>query len=173
MEDTPRIMNMRPDPPDLRDRLYNPILRALEPEFDARPFDHPAWGARVKDQGQTSACTGFALAAMVESLAFKCWEGRQQQGEQPCAVSPFMLYYFARRYDELRGSDPEDGSTARGAMKSWHKHGVCRFDLWPEMDLPSLAPPMSAPTDERGAQAQTSPEENWVSEAFRNPLGAY
>jgi len=78
MANTPRILNMRPDPPDLRDRLYNPILRALEPEFNARPFDHPAWSARVKDQGKTSACTGFALAAMVESLAFKCWEGRHQ-----------------------------------------------------------------------------------------------
>ena len=83
MANTPRILNMRPDPPDLRDRLYNPILRALEPEFNARPFDHPAWSARVKDQGKTSACTGFALAAMVESLAFKCWEGANSRASSP------------------------------------------------------------------------------------------
>jgi hypothetical protein len=173
MTDTPRILNMRPDPPDLRDRLYNPILRALEPEFNARPFDHPAWSARVKDQGQTSACTGFALAAMVESLAFKCWEGRQQQGEQPCAVSPFMLYYFARRYDELRGSDPEDGSTARGAMKSWHKHGVCRLDLWPEMNMPLLTSAKRGPKLKRKVKTRTEPGENWVGDGFRTPLGAY
>jgi Papain family cysteine protease len=160
---------MRPDPPDMRDRLYNPILRALEPEFNARPFDHPAWLARVKDQGATSACTGFALAAMVESLTFKCWEARQRQGEQPGAVSPFMLYYFARRYDELCGSDPEDGSTARGAMKSWHKHGVCRLAFWDEMDLPLLAP--AKPKRKQKVKAKSG--ENWVSDAFRTPLGAY
>jgi hypothetical protein len=169
MADTPRILNMRPDPPDMRDRLYNPILRALEPEFNARPFDHPAWHARVKDQGATSACTGYALAAMVETLNFKCWEAHQRQGEQPGAVSPFMLYYFARRYDELRSSDPEDGSTARGAMKSWHKHGVCRLDLWPGMDLPLLAPARRA----LKWKQTTKPGENWVSDAFRTPLGAY
>jgi Papain family cysteine protease len=173
MTDTPRILNMRPDPPDLRDRLYNPTLRALEPEFNARPFDHPAWRGRVRDQGKTSACTGFALAAMVESLNFKCWEARQQQGEQPCSVSPFMLYYFARRYDELRGSDPEVGSTARGAMKSWHKHGVCRIDLWPKMDMPLLAPARRAPKRKRKVKAQTKSDENWVNDAFRTPLGAY
>jgi Papain family cysteine protease len=168
MADTPRILNMRPDPPDLRDRLYNPILRALEPEFNARPFDH---AARVKDQGETSACTGFALAAMVETLTFKCWEARQRQGEQPGSVSPFMLYHFARRYDELGSSDPEDGSTARGAMKAWHKHGVCRLDLWPGMDLPLLAPARRAL--KRKHRAVTKPGENWVSDAFRTPLGAY
>jgi glutathione S-transferase len=127
----------------------------------------------VKDQGQTSACTGFALAAMVESLAFKCWEGRQQQGEQPCAVSPFMLYYFARRYDELRGSDPDDGSTARGAMKSWHKHGVCQLNLWPKMDMPLLTSAKREPKRKRGVKTRTEPGENWVSDAFRTPLGAY
>ncbi len=173
MAEPSRILNMRPDPPDLRDRLYNPILRALEPEFNARPFDHPAWRARVKNQGQTSACTGFALAAMVESLTFKCWEARQQQGEQPAAVSPFMLYYFARRHDEFRGSDPEDGSTARGAMKSWYKHGVCRLDLWPEMDMPLLASARRAPKRKQGTKTRTKPDERWVSDAFRTPLGAY
>jgi len=73
----------------------------------------------------------------------------------------------------LRGSDPKDGSTARGAMKSWHKHGVCRFDLWPEMDLPSLAKAKSEPKLKRGVNTQTEPGENWVGDAFRTPLGAY
>ena len=173
MANKPRIMNMRPDPPDLRDRLYNPTLRALEPEFNARPFDHETWRNRVKNQGETSACTGFALAAMVEALASKSHEGRQQRGEQPIEVSPFMLYYFARRYDELRGSDPDGGSTARGAMKSWHKHGVCRLALWPEMDAPPLAPVKREPTRKQGGDAQPNPGENWVGDAFRMPLGAY
>jgi hypothetical protein len=157
MANKPRIMNMRPDPPDLRDRFYNPSLRALEPEFNARPFEQEAWRNRVKNQGETSACTGFALAAMVESLAFKGHESRQRQGEQPIAVSPFMLYYFARRYDELRGSDPDGGSTARGSMKSWHKHGVCRFDLWSEMDAPPLAPAKREPTRKQGGGGADKP----------------
>jgi papain like protease len=164
-----RIWNLRPDPPDLRDRLYNPILRVLEPEFNTRPYDDPRL---VKDQGTTPACTGFALAAMVESLTFKRWETHQrlqQVREQPVAVSPYMLYYFARRYDELRGSDPEDGSTARGAMKSWHKHGVCRLDLWPTIDLPRLAPLKA----KKKQKLNSNHRENWVSDAFRTPLGAY
>jgi len=176
MTNTSRILNMRPDPPDLRDRLYNPILRTLEPEFNARAFDHPAWRARVKNQGETSACTGFALAALVETLTFIFWEGRHQQDKQPGPVSPFMLYYFARRYDELRGSDPEGGSTARGAMKAWHKHGVCQLDLWPKrpkLDMPQLAPAKRAPKRKQKAEMQTEPGENWVSNAFRTPLGAY
>jgi Papain family cysteine protease len=171
MADKQRILNMRPDPPDLRDRFYNPILRSLEPEYNARPFDHPAWRDRVKDQGVTSACTGFALAAMVESLTFKRWDGCQRQGEQPGDVSPFMLYYFARRYDELRGSDEADGSTARGAMKSWNKHGVCRFELWPRMEMPLLAPAVKA--NGRKKSVLINSGENWVNDAFRTPLGAY
>ncbi|MBO0722113.1 MAG: C1 family peptidase, partial [Blastocatellia bacterium] len=159
---------MRPDPPDLRDRLYNPILRVLEPEFNVHPYDDPG---RVKDQGATSACTGFALAAMVEMLTFKRWEAHQQQGEHPTAVSPFMLYYFARRYDELRGSSPADGSTARNAMKAWHKHGVCSLDFWPAMDLPLLAPRLKR--KKKPNSDNTNHKENWISNAFRTPLGAY
>ena len=39
-------------------------------------------------------------------------------------VSPRMLYEMARRYDEWPGEE-YSGSSARGAMKGWHKHGVC------------------------------------------------
>ena len=37
-----------------------------------------------------------------------------------------MLYGMARRYDELRGEAPDGGSSLRGALKGWFKHGVCR-----------------------------------------------
>lgn len=40
-----------------------------------------------------------------------------------------MLYEMAKRYDEWSGED-YDGSSARGAMKGWHKHGVCSEELW-------------------------------------------
>lgn len=35
-----------------------------------------------------------------------------------------MLYELARRYDEWPGEGYE-GSSARGAMKGWVRHGVC------------------------------------------------
>ena len=36
---------------------------------------------------------------------------------------------MARRYDEWPGED-YTGSSARGAMKGWHKHGVCAEAEW-------------------------------------------
>jgi hypothetical protein len=64
-----------------------------------------------------------------------------------------MLYDLARRYDEWAGEDYE-GSTCRGAMKGWHKHGVCKLQTWPASG--------------RGALS-----EQQANEAGRRPLGAY
>ncbi len=151
-----KILNIRPDPPDFRDRIYNPILRPLESEINPRPFEDPAITARVRHQGKTSACTGFALAAMVEMLAHKRWQENKYQGEGPGEYSQFMLYYFARLYDEFGDDDEDAGSTARAAMKAWHKHGACKVDLWPSIEKkPSTA------------------DEPWVSDGFKTPLGAY
>jgi len=65
-----------------------------------------------------------------------------------------MLYEMARRYDEWPGERYE-GSSARGAMKGWHKHGVCSKAHWTNEDR--------------------QPERYRVRyvEAFRRPLGAY
>ena len=41
-----------------------------------------------------------------------------------------MLYHLARFYDEWPGED-YDGSSCRGALKAWNKHGVCSDALWP------------------------------------------
>jgi hypothetical protein len=42
-----------------------------------------------------------------------------------------MLYSMARRYDEFPGdADADTGSSLRGAMKGWYKHGVCSDRLW-------------------------------------------
>ena len=49
---------------------------------------------------------------------------------RPHGVSPRMLYEMARRYDEWPGEDYE-GSSARGAMIGWAKHGVCFDTEWP------------------------------------------
>ncbi|WP_228278013.1 hypothetical protein, partial [Acinetobacter nosocomialis] len=52
------------------------------------------------------------------------------RSKAPPLVSPRMFYELAKLYDEWPGQDYE-GSSCRGALKGWHKHGVCRWDLWP------------------------------------------
>jgi hypothetical protein len=57
-----RALNATPDVPDLRDRVYQPVLKDLKMHKDAPD------GLRVLDQGQEGACTGFALAAAINLL---------------------------------------------------------------------------------------------------------
>jgi len=73
-------------------------------------------------------------------------------------VSPFMLYSMARRYDEFRGAEADTGSSLRGALKGWHKHGACRERLWPDLKMPKVPP---------------DPRNDWWIDAVRRPLGAY
>ena len=81
------------------------------------------------DQGEDGACTGFGLAAVVNFLLFSQSVGADPAGPIE-SVSPAMLYRLARRYDEWPGEDYE-GSSCRGALKGWRRHGVCRAKLWP------------------------------------------
>ncbi len=151
-----RVYNVYPDIPDLRDRVYVPTLRALERAYNPRPFEDGASIERVRNQESTSACTGFALAGLVDSLAYRAWLDHRQQWPRLRPTSPFMLYYMARRYDEIPGDDVSVGSTARGAMKAWHKHGACGSTIWSSIDQDP---------------AQLDP--SWISDAFAAPLGAY
>ncbi len=109
----------------------------------------------VLNQGETNACTGFALASVIYHLHLKA-------GRKPseATVSPFMLYSMARRYDEFPGDpDRDTGSSLRGAIKGWYKHGACSAKLWPDGNV---APPSS-----------TDPRKDWWLDAVRRPLGAY
>ncbi len=74
-------------------------------------------------------------------------------GPDQSDISPYMLYDLARRYDEWSGEDYE-GSSCRGAMKGWHKHGVCELKLWPTSGDVALS-------------------ETRVNNAAARPLGAY
>jgi hypothetical protein len=140
-------MHTRPDPIDFRDRMYSPTLRPLRPSYNDTPWLQKS--IVVQNQDSTSACTGFALAAMIERLLKNAKRTNAQ-------VSPYMLYYFARKYDELSVDDVDGGSTARGAMKAWHKHGACHKALWPKSAI--VTPPK---------------DQKWSAEAFHRPLGAY
>lgn len=150
--------NIVPDQLDLRDRPYLPTLRE-PPAVEMAP----ALKLPVLDQGRTNACTGFALASVVNFLI------RRHRDPLAPEMSPFMLYSMARRYDEFPDPPsprieakvrPEEdiGSSLRGAMKGWYKHGVCRLDLWRG---PTMPPPAQKPADD------------WWLDAARRPLGAY
>lgn len=148
----------RPDRLDFRDLIYEPPLRSLPAEFPTAPHLSKAVPSYVKsnlvlDQGREGACTGFGLAAVVNYLLW-LRELEQTGQHKPVRVSPHMFYELARRYDEWDGEDYE-GSSCRGALKGFHKHGVCQEVYWPKSGA--------------GARAET----DWDVDALRRPLGVY
>lgn len=142
-----RTLDVRPDTLDFRDKMYQSTLlevpTAIELE-EYRKFKVP-----ILDQGTEGACTGYGLATVANYL-LRC--RKRFPDEQ--AVSAKMLYQLAKRYDEWRGEN-YSGSSARGAMKGWHKHGVCADESWP------------ATTRSKGLT------EKRIKDAILRPLGAY
>jgi hypothetical protein len=128
------------DAPDLRDRTYLPPPISLAAEFPASKeiaslLPKYSKAGLILNQGSEGACTGFGLACVVNHLRW------QQQGTPTMldSVSPRMLYTFARRYDEYAGEN-YDGSSCRGALKGWFKHGVCVEADWPYEGSNSVQP---------------------------------
>ena len=129
-------LDARPDRPDLRDRIYQPPLVSLPPQFPP-----PDWiktylpryskAGLILDQGEEGACTGFGLAAVINYLLFR--QSVHAKAAPSPTVSTRMIYHLARKYDEWPGED-YDGSSCRGAMKGWFHHGVCADALWPYRD---------------------------------------
>lgn len=151
------VLDAAPDRIDLRDLPYRAPLVPLPPQWPPPALIEqylPAYCAdgMVLDQGREGACTGYGLAACINYLYWTRWVAAgRPESQRPVRVSPKMLYELARRYDEWPGEDYE-GSSCRGAMKAWHKHGVCAEPLWPK--------------DGR-------PDPNWMIDAAERPLGAY
>lgn len=135
---------------DFRDVMFVPTLIEVP---TTRPLaDYKKIKVPILDQGAEGACTGFGLAAVANYLLLVRKVVRDR-----VPVSARMFYENARRYDEWPGVD-YDGSSARGAMKGWHKHGVCAEGDWPYRLGPKE--PVGL-TDFR------------TSEALKRPLGAY
>lgn len=111
-----RVLNVQADPPDIRDRMYEPPLIPLEAEV-LRPQS-----PRILDQANEGACTGFGLAATINGLL-------QKKGIEDAWVSQRMLYEMAKLHDEWPGQDYE-GSSCRGAIRGWANMGVCRNTEW-------------------------------------------
>ncbi len=92
-----RKKNVVADSIDLRDRPYMPSVTVIPAASIPPPLYIP-----VLNQRETNACTGFALASVIYHLQYKANE-RKQTPDKVQAVSPFMLYSMARRYDEFPG----------------------------------------------------------------------
>ncbi len=145
-----RTLDARRDTLDFRDRMYAPALIEVPTHMPLSKYKLAK--VPVLNQGSEGACTGFGLATVANYLLIK----RKVVSERT-AVSPRMLYDLARRYDEWPGENYA-GSSARGAMKAWHKHGVCSEDVWPYA---------ASSADKHGlTEARTA-------DARRRPLGAY
>jgi hypothetical protein len=155
--------NVVPDALDLRDRPYTPSVMLIPAELLA-----PSVSIPVLNQKNTSACTGFALASVIfhllyrkaqKEMAAKTGGRLEDQKPKVDAVSPFMIYSMARRYDEFPGSPNVDsGSSLRGAMKGWYKYGACSSRLWKSLAVP-------VPSDDVA--------DDWWQNAVKRPLGAY
>ena len=112
-----------PDKIDVRDWFYQPTLAPLPGQL-INCDNVPA----ILDQGVEGACTGFAMAAVINyHLAAN---GCCNVADVPkLGASPRMLYEMARRYDEWPG-EAYEGSSARGTMKGWAAHGVATRATW-------------------------------------------
>lgn len=146
-----RTLDARPDTVDFRDHMFVPTLIEVP---TTRPLaEYRRARVPILDQGTEGACTGFGLAAVIQYLlrTRKAVPDRRD-------VSPRMLYDMARRYDEWPG-ERYSGSSARGAMKGWHKHGVCSSDHWRYHDF-----------DKKQDNALYAAR---YQDALRRPLGAY
>lgn len=117
-------IDARADVLDFRDTLYRPTMVEVPPVMPPERFmDH---GVPVLDQGRNNGCTGFTVATVAHYLLRK-----RKVSPDHGLVSQNMVYTMARRYDEYPGEDDARGSSLRGAMKGWHKHGICAYEHWP------------------------------------------
>jgi hypothetical protein len=159
-----RILDARPDRLDFRDLPYRPPLRSLEPRWprdDVTAHNLKGYidAGLVRDQGSEGACTGFGLTCVANYLR---WVRHiESRSRAPfVSVSPRMFYELARRYDEWPGVDYE-GSSCRGALKGWNKHGVCAEPMWPYA------------LDRTGKPVFQTPKQGWERDAATRPLGVY
>ncbi len=154
------VLDARPDRLDLRDLIYHAPLGNLPPEYPseeniARLFPEYLKKNLILDQSEDGACTGFGLATVINFLR---WKDAFMMGKifnKKNLVSPRMLYQLAKFYDEWEGED-YDGSSCRGALKGWHRHGVCLETLWPF---------------NKGVFVRPKP--GWEEDALTRPLGVY
>jgi hypothetical protein len=163
-----RTLDARPDRLDLRDREFTPGVVSLPDQWpsdkDIRQLlPQYCKTGLILNQGSEGACTGFGLACVVNYLHWRATlKQKQRKGAKRAKLvtaSPRMLYHLARFYDEWPGED-YDGSSCRGALKAWHKHGVCSDGLWPYRDAADRV-------------RFIKPRDGWAEDALTRRLGVY
>jgi C1A family cysteine protease len=124
-----------PDLPDARDRPYmvRRNLANLPAHVDLRPSCSP-----IDDQTTLGACTGHAIAGMLEYYAVKAGK--------PVDYSRLFIYYQERLLEHTVRSDA--GAMIRDGMKACAKVGAPLETLWP-YDVKKFArkPPAKAYAD--------------------------
>lgn len=140
-----RKLDILPDMPDIRDRLYAPGLKPMLQGI------YPRIAFSIRNQGADTSCTGFSLAHVIDFLRF-----HETGPDNPQRVSARMLYEMAKRNDEWDGSAYE-GSSLRGAIKGFFRNGVCTE--------------VTAPDIPKGAEWTLTYE--MAKEARETRLGAY
>ncbi len=131
-EDTIRVAGedrrlfVSPDVVDLRDRYYRPALLKLPQQVIPDPKD-----LEIRDQSRSSACTGFALASVIDRQARELFADATRG-----PVSTRMLFQMARLHDDLPDAGFA-GSTLRGALKGFFHNGVCAEADAPFVPLPN------------------------------------
>ena len=158
-----RTLDARPDRLDLRDRPYLPpvvmLPRSYPGDAEIRAGLPGYVGENlVLDQKAEGSCTGFGLACVIHSLL---WRRNLLLGDEGpvTRVSTRMLYHLARFYDEWPGED-YDGSSCRGALKAWQRHGVCSEELWPYLN-------------KKRESVFVPPSKGWERDAMNRRLGVY
>ena len=151
--------NAKPDPYDFRDLEYRPVLQPLEPSVHADRKD--AAFTVLTQEGES--CTGHAVAATINTVLTR---GAQRFPTPPKveAVSPYMLYRLARRYDDLSG-EADVGSQLRAAFKGWLRHGVALDREWNQRAAAHKVTPLDADVD--------LDEPDFLASCRQRPLGAY
>lgn len=152
-------LDARPDRLDLRDLPFRPVVGCLAPQYPSDDAIRERLSGyldagMILDQREDGACTGFGLAATINYLLWL----RSGMPQKLDRVSPGMLYQLARIYDEWPG-EGYNGSSCRGALKGWNKHGVCAEHLWPLKKQPG--------------DALSPAQPGWDTDAVTRPLGVY
>jgi hypothetical protein len=136
-----REFEARPDTLDFRDLMYTPSLIEVPTHIPLGEYLNHS--VPILDQGSEGARTGFGLATIANYLLT-----RRLVISDETPVSACMCYELARRFDEWPGEN-YSGSSARGAMKGWHKHGICADSACPYLDAKG-----KVLTQERAADAR-------------------
>lgn len=116
-----RIYNLKPDPIDPRDFIFEAQL--ADPEFLAKKVDLRPKCSPVVDQGQLGSCTANAIASGLREYYLIT------NGEPLTRLSRLYLYWHER---QIEGTIYQDsGAYIRDGMKVLASIGVC-----PEADYP-------------------------------------